>query len=435
MLRKVGLVVGLLVPGLVLGQGKPVGGDDFFKRQQVEAQRVEADIQTLLSQARKFLASEPAEAVRLLQVAQRILDQDRALAPGRRTELRSFVAQRLREAEARLAQAPGKPVPPPSEWKLSPVDVEASIRQELDTIRRLIELREYSAAAKLLAELEKRHPNHEQVQQLSTVLRRQTGIAGELRDMRDIQRERQVAAAKVMRDLLEASTPITGDITFPPAEYWARVNKRAEKYRNGMVPLTEKEKAILRSLSETITQPVEWNGVSLEKVLKDLEKLIGHPIVVDENELKDANLDLQALVNVRLPKGVTKRTVLRTVLARVGLEYVIRNEVIEVMTPARAAQQLVTRYYPIEDLLGVNGWFGAFSFTPLGQWLQAQQEAMQVAQLIQIITTTVAPDSWRQPDGSGGLGTIVYDPVRKVLIIRNRAEVINALGGGLRNYP
>ncbi|MCS7014955.1 MAG: hypothetical protein NZM42_02400 [Gemmatales bacterium] len=436
MLRQIGLVGCLVLPVMVLGQGKPNAVDNFLARQQIEAQRVEADIQTLLSQAGKVMASDPATAISLIQAAQRILEQDRALAPGRRTELRGLVAQRLREAENQLGQRASKPTapPPPAQLKGNPAD-NLPLRQELDTIRRLIELREYSAATKLLADLEKRYPNHEQVQQLSAVLRRQTGMAVELREIRDLQREREVAASKVMRDLLAASTPITGDITYPPAEQWARINKRAEKYRDGMVPLTEKEKAILRSLSETIAEPINWEGVSLEKVLKDLEKLLGQPIVVDENELKDANVDLQIPISVRLPKGVTKRTVLRTVLARVGLEYVVKNEVIQVMTPARAAQQLVTRYYPIEDLLGVNGWFGAFSFTPLGQWLQAQNEAFQVAQLVQIIMTTVAPDSWRQPDGSGGPGTIVYDPVRKVLIIRNRAEVINALGGGLRQYP
>lgn len=435
MLRMMTLVAGMLVPVVVLGQPNPV--DDFYKRQQVEAQRVEADIQTLLSQAGKFMVNKPEEAVRLLRVAQSILEKDRALAPGRRTELRGLVAQRLREVESRLGQQPTKPVDkPPTGLGAGPtIHDSANIKQELDTIRRLMELREFSAAAKLLEDLERRHPNDERVRQLAAVVRRQTALAPELGEVRNMQRDREAAAAKVMRDLLASATPITGDITFPPVEQWARINKRAEKYRNGMVPFTEKEKAILRSLSETITEPMHWEGVSLEKVLKDLERLLNQPIVVDENELKDANVDMQAPINVRLPKGITKRTALRMVLSRVGLEYVIKDEVIQVMTPARAAQQLVTRYYPIEDLVGANGWFGAFSLTPLGQWLQAQQEAYQAAALIQIITTTVAPDSWRQPDGSGGLGTIVYDPIRKVLIIRNRAEVINALGGGLRQYP
>lgn len=431
MLQRMLVVVAGMValPMLVLAQGRPGLVDDFYKRQQVEAQRVEAEIQTLLAQAQKLRQTDPAQAAQLLQTAQRILDQDRALAPGRRTELRGVVAQRLRELERRAAQVPAKPAPG------SPAATETpSPRQELSTIQRLIELREYSAALKLLADLEKRYPGDPEIQRVAAVLRRQTVMAAELREIRDIQGEREAAAAKVMRDLIASSTPITGDITYPPAEQWARINKRAEKYRNGMVPFTEREKAILRSLSETTTEPIHWDNVSFEKVLKELEKLLGQPIVVDENELKEANVDMNTPVSVRLPKGVTKRTVLRTVLSRVGLEYVVKNEVIEVMTPKRAEQQLVTRYYPIADLLGLNGWFGAFSFTPLGQWLQAQQEAIQAAQLIQIITTTVAPESWRQPDGSGGPGTIVYDPVRKVLIVRNRAEVINALGGGLQ-YP
>jgi len=435
MLQRIAVMVAgaIAFAGAVFGQNKPGGlVDDFYKRQQVEAQRVEADVQSLLAQAQRLRQTDPAEAVRLLQYARRILDEDRALPPGRRTELRGVVRQRLGELENRAGQASGKPLaPPPPNVPESP----AIVKQELSTIRRLMELREYSAAQKLLADLEKRYPNDAELQQVATALRRQTGIAAELREIRDIQRQREEAAAKVMRDLIASATPITGDITYPPAQQWARINKRAEKYRNGMVPFTEKEKAILRSLSETITEPINWDGVSFEKVLEQLEKLLDQPIVVDENELKEANVDKNTPISVRLPKGVTKRTVLRTVLSRVGLEYVVKNEVIQVMTPARAAQQLVTRYYPIGDLLGVNGWFGAFSFTPLGQWLQAQQEAFQAAQLIQIITTTVAPESWRQPDGSGGPGTIVYDPVRKVLIVRNRAEVINALGGGLQQYP
>jgi hypothetical protein len=435
MLQRIAVVLAGIVAftGAALGQNKPGGlADDFYKRQQIEAQRVEADIQAFLAEAQRLRHNDPARAIELLQAARRMLEQDRALPPGRRTELRGLVAQRLRELENHAAQAPARPHAPPAANVAQPP---ADVKQELSTIRRLIELREYSAAQKLLADLEKRYPNDPELQRVATVLRRQTGMAVELREVRDIQRQREEAAAKVMRDLIASATPITGDITYPPAEQWARINKRAEKYRNGMVPFTEKEKAILRSLSETITEPINWDGVSFEKVLDQLEKLLGQPIVVDENELKEANVDNNTPISVRLPKGVTKRTVLRTVLSRVGLEYVVKNEVIQVMTPAKAAQQLVTRYYPIGDLVGVNGWFGAFSFTPLGQWLQAQQEAFQAAQLIQIITTTVAPESWRQPDGSGGPGTIVYDPVRKVLIVRNRAEVINALGGGLQQYP
>jgi|GEM_PF-2040443 len=435
MLQRIAVVLAGIVAfaGPALGQNKPGGlADDFYKRQQIEAKRVEADIQAFLAEAQRLRHNDPARAIELLQAARRMLEQDRALPPGRRTELRGLVAQRLRELENHAAQAPARPHAPPAANVAQPP---ADVKQELSTIRRLIELREYSAAQKLLADLEKRYPNDPELQRVATVLRRQTGMAVELREVRDIQRQREEAAAKVMRDLIASATPITGDITYPPAEQWARINKRAEKYRNGMVPFTEKEKAILRSLSETITEPINWDGVSFEKVLDQLEKLLGQPIVVDEDELKEANVDKNTPISVRLPKGVTKRTVLRTVLSRVGLEYVVKNEVIQVMTPAKAAQQLVTRYYPIGDLVGANGWFGAFSFTPLGQWLQAQQEAFQAAQLIQIITTTVAPESWRQPDGSGGPGTIVYDPVRKVLIVRNRAEVINALGGGLQQYP
>ena len=108
------------------------------------------------------------------------------------------------------------------------------------------------------------------------------------------------------------------------------------------------------------------------------------------------------------------RTVLHKVLADLGLTYIIRNEAIQVVSPAMAKQMMVTKTYYIRDLLP-GGW-GFFS-------------AVQAAQLIDMIQSTVEPQSWK---ANGGDGTIVYDPITRALVVRQNAEFHSVLSSGAR---
>lgn len=53
----------------------------------------------------------------------------------------------------------------------------------------------------------------------------------------------------------------------------------------------------------------------------------------------------------------------------------------------------------------------------------------QAAALIDLIESTVAPESWKR---NGGTGTIVFDPARQALIIKQRSEFHPVLSSVLR---
>lgn len=59
----------------------------------------------------------------------------------------------------------------------------------------------------------------------------------------------------------------------------------------------------------------------------------------------------------------------------------------------------------------------------------AGNEIQNARALIELIETTIAPESWQS---AGGLGSISYYRPLKVLVIRNTAEVHGQLGGALQ---
>jgi hypothetical protein len=107
-------------------------------------------------------------------------------------------------------------------------------------------------------------------------------------------------------------------------------------------------------------------------------------------------------------------------LADLGLTYVIKDEAIQITTPARARDMMVTRVYYIGDLVGTTNVF----LPPLLNQLQMSQA---IATIIQAVQTEVEPGSWQTNNGNG---TIVYDPITMSLIIKNSAEIHYLLGGG-----
>jgi hypothetical protein len=201
------------------------------------------------------------------------------------------------------------------------------------------------------------------------------------------------------------------DYELPPD--WVEKSKR----RSPENKLTKREKALLDALKAPIT--VDFNNDTFSSVIEYLQKVTGQTILVDKQALEEANISYDTPVTLRLPK-VSTRTALKRLLADLGLTYVIKEEAIQVTTPARAKEMMVTRVYYIGDLIAVTDPF-------LPAPLNDLQAAQSIATIIQTVQSQVDPQSWSV---NGGNGSIVYDPVRMSLIIKNSAEMHYMLGGG-----
>jgi hypothetical protein len=207
--------------------------------------------------------------------------------------------------------------------------------------------------------------------------------------------------------------PVVDDVEFPPD--WREKSDRRAKL---LVQMTEKEKAIIQALNSPVS--VSFKGSRFEEVIKELERVSGQPILLDNPSLQEANVTYETPVTLEL-KNVTFRTALRKVLADNGLTYIIRDQTIQVMTPIKAREQMTVRSYYIGDLLFVAG----FTLPPVFSQLQMAQTVAQLADLIQ---RTIDPSSWQI---NGGPGTITFYPPTMSLVIKQSAEMHFILGGGL----
>jgi hypothetical protein len=385
--------------------------EDLRARQEVAAQALEAEVRELLKEADRLRTSDRTRALAFLRLAESKLQNDILLKEATRTALKTQVSERLRRMNAETKIDPKPPITP-----VRPPDTSDELKKEISTILRLRTLGEYGAAQKLAEDLWRKHPNSREVDDL----RRSTSLAAQLKTSMNISDEKAVATAKVMQDTYKSAIPLTGEVSYPPAKEWQKKNQRAAKYAAGMVQFTQKEIDILKALNQVTANPVNMKGVPFEDVLKFLQQQLGQPISVDGEAMKELGINYESHVNAMLPKNITNRTLLRSVLSSIGMTYVVKNETILITSPTKAANELVTRYYQIDDLLGVNGMF-TYGFN------QQFAQEMQAQQLINLIKTLIDPTSW-QPHGPG---TIVYYAPTRTLIIKNTSEVINALGGGL----
>jgi hypothetical protein len=220
---------------------------------------------------------------------------------------------------------------------------------------------------------------------------------------RQWQAERDRSASNIIRSVERSGLTVGDEITYP--KDW---KERTQVRASSLVQMTPKERTILRTLDSSMSLDLKRAG--FESVIDYLRTKTGLPILLDSEALKQADVTYESTVSVTL-KDASVRLVLKKILGDLGLTYVIRNETVMVVTPGMAKQMMVTRAYYIRDLL------------PAGYPFLS---ALQAGALIDMIQSTVQPQSWK---ANGGDGTIDYDPVRRALIVKQSAEFQSVLSG------
>jgi hypothetical protein len=119
-------------------------------------------------------------------------------------------------------------------------------------------------------------------------------------------------------------------------------------------------------------------------------------------------------------KTVTARTILRKILGEFGLTYVIKDGAIQVMSALKAKDMMVTRAYYVGDLFGPAGGPGDPWTNIFGPGLAQVQMAQTIAGIIQMIQTTVDPQSWQ---ANGGPGAIYFYYPSLSIVVKQSAEV------------
>jgi hypothetical protein len=368
------LAAGLFLAAPALSQETDDLLKDVQARQEVAAQKREAEVQEAKREAKRLYESNPAKALDLLKSALNRVRNDSDLPSARRDALVKSLQYQIDNYEKFAARRTDRSFDPP------PRRPDVSRRE--DGTRGIFE-------------------------GLARVHKERGDAVGEARRGRE---DSKTGYLGVMRSLDKSNVPPNGDIEFP-ADWREKTLKRSTASK-----LTDKERAILKALSSPIS--VEFKSKTFQSVMDFLQEAMGQPIILDKRGMDEVGVTYETPVNLNL-RNVATRTVLKRILADYGLTYVIKEEAIQITSIERAKDMLITRSYPIADLAGI----GNVSFAPGVNQFQAAQNIKAIIDLIQ---SSIEPSSWQVNNGPG---TIVFEPTTMSLIVKASAEVHYALGG------
>jgi hypothetical protein len=356
--------------------------DDYTASAAVKVQKALREINGLIAEARKLEASNPTRARGLLREARYQLDGTAGIPESDRTALVRQINSAVRSVEAAVRERNG--------------DAEAATAREDQRRREEARRRELEAQ-------KKQNGRYARAQDMIN-----TG-KGALSAYERLKQKREAGVLQIDREVMESASRITEErIT----ERFIRASERAKP------KLTKAEIHLLKMLNSTLS--VNFDKMPLKDAIEYLHDKTDINIFVDENSLKDANVEYDDPVSFKARK-VTVRTILKKILADKGLTFIIKEAAVQVMTPEKAKQFMVVRAYPIADLLPLAD-------PRMGPGLNRMQMLQSAQGIINLIVTTVEPESWKF---NGGTGTIAFDPTTMTLVIRQTAEFHYQMGGFL----
>jgi hypothetical protein len=138
-----------------------------------------------------------------------------------------------------------------------------------------------------------------------------------------------------------------------------------------------------------LTQPVSLRCTDrpLALVLQDLAGQSGLPIHLNRHRLEEAGVNPDNLVVSQSLENVSLASLLHLLLDEIELAFYVRDAAVEVTTPedAESPDNMVTVAYPVHDLVDLPG-------------------GRDFDSLIELIVTTVAPESWSDVGGPALVG-------------------------------
>jgi hypothetical protein len=138
------------------------------------------------------------------------------------------------------------------------------------------------------------------------------------------------------------------------------------------------EEALLKKLDQPV-KGFEFFEAPLMEVIARVREDHEVPMVVDEKALADAAIGTDTLITKSL-KGISLKSALSLMLADHGMDWAIKDEVILVTSREAARRHPLRRIYGVHDLVTEQA---------------SDPASREYAELVDLIKTTVAPETWQ----------------------------------------
>ena len=324
---------------------------------QVIDQKFRAEVDQSLKDARQKLATDPSGTQSDLKLTLEMIDRNVDVSPDRKAQLREQVisaikeaSRRSKEVENRLAMARENLAASEERERLVAETArnQQKVKQLMDRFNSLIHEGRYQDAEDVVAQ---------QVRELDPLgTTPETAIwdsrfGWNVSEMWRLREVRHRNFARALHTVEKALVPFPDEppITYPEPQVWADLTLRRKKFAS--VELARKgnaEQKIAAALNDDTR--LEFIETPLEDVVAFLRDQHGIPIEIDKKALDNVGVGTDTPVTRNL-KGISLRSALRLILKDLGLTYIIRDEVLLITSSEEAEKELVTRVYPVGDLV------------------------------------------------------------------------------------
>jgi hypothetical protein len=328
----------------------------------VEAERrvltgkVRAEVEHGLSAARKLMAINPAQAEQDLKLTLEQLELvpiDAEIRDQLRREVSSAIRlsrQRRIEIEQQTAVAQERRAAAQEQERLSDnlATQQQRLKQIVDRFDSLMDEQRYQVAdEQITPEIQRLAPNSTIESSLVFGGRFQRAVNDNEQTWRT--RNNNFVRALGQVELSLIPFPDEPPIVYLPADQWEDLTLRRQKYK--AVDLGKQggaEQRIFLELNKTTN--LEVVEMPLKDVVLYLSETHNIPIVLSTKKLEEASVSPDTPITKSF-RGITLRSALRLLLRELELTYVVRDEVLQITTPEDAESQLITKVYPVGDLV------------------------------------------------------------------------------------
>jgi len=415
-----------VVAGPAIAQ--PVKPQSPLERQQgireIANQKADSDTREGVAAIEKLARVQPDRALRDLKNLALSLDTRTDITSSKREELIAYVNNRIAAIQGRGTVPNVKdPVLDPAraarmaenKQQIEKYNTEVKeVNDAISAVERDFEMNRSKEAEQRIAAISRKYPNNPATLYL--------GAAGKTTDRvataRAYAHEQSNRWVSAMRDVDKSALPAIGDIEFP--KDWKEKMERRRKLEPQLYG--PEETKILETLEKPVT--LKFKDAPFEESVQSLSTALDLPIYLDKQSLDDLAVDMKKPVTV--PPGVTGRTALRAMLQSVGLTFIIKDKVLQVVSVEKSRLNYVTRAYDVSDLVRSGGPFNSpVLWGPVLDFQQTQQNAQVLVEMIQ---KSIDPLVWQQPNG----GTVTFHYPSMSMIIRAPSEVHATLGKALK---
>jgi hypothetical protein len=152
---------------------------------------------------------------------------------------------------------------------------------------------------------------------------------------------------------------------------------------------------------------VRFDHEPLSEVVKELSSRSGVNLLLDPGGLRDEGVTQETEISVTA-NDVRLATLLDQILTPLHLDFAVANDLVRITGRKRAKGEIISVSYPIRDLAMrlENG--------------RNVPDAEDAANLIDTITSTIAPGSWEE---RGGPGSVTFSEKSISLVVRQTHDV------------